>query len=408
MMVLPFIFILAFIGYHTSLFSYCVYIFNSNKFPVVAGIVCGIINFAFWYIYVFHISVEYEGLAMLVYLLMLLVETKVIFKRELVNTIFVSISFCINLFAKRIILLALFSLDDNTFMISSLNGTEHLILAAIISFAMSITTINFARKNIPRLSLDMIQADKKNISFLSVACSILFITLLIFLLTFNVNIKSNELLNQYIVLGVFVIIAFAVFIVFAHKLAELKISTETYKKISKENLEEKIVLMKLEKEAILDDLTNIYTRSYADTIIDKYITEKKSFFIGFVDLDGLKLVNDYYGHEEGDFYIKTAVNVLKEYFREDIICRYGGDEIVIIGEYKREEDITLKLVRCHNSILNISKIYKKNYTTSISYGVVFKNSNEIISATELLAIADSRMYELKKSQKKHRKVIEVK
>ena len=52
----------------------------------------------------------------------------------------------------------------------------------------------------------------------------------------------------------------------------------------------------------------------------------------FIDLDGMKQINDLYGHQEGDNALKDTANILKNTFREtDIIARIGGDEFAVFG-----------------------------------------------------------------------------
>ncbi len=398
---------LSFIGYHFTLFSYCAYIFNVNKYPRLAGIVSGAINLSFWLIYLSYITSEYETIAMVIYALLLVIETKIIFKTNFIQMLFISVTFTINLFAKRLAGLATMAILNNSTVSYVTSDLELSVIVATVSFAISISTIGFARKMIPRNSLDTILSDNKNLAFLTTAFSILFGTLFAFFLTIGAD-GGTRLIFHYIVLGLTSISAFAVFILFAYHLAELRIQTETYKRLSKKNTEDLEQIKDLEQVAIKDTLTQLYTRDYADEFIQKMINENLLFFVAFVDLDGLKTVNDIHGHDEGDFYIKTVADILKDYFKDDVVCRYGGDEIIIIGKCNTEEEVTKKLIQSYKAVINIPKLYNKNYKTSISYGVSFKHEREIITASELIAIADTRMYELKRSNNKHRKIVSVK
>ncbi len=399
--------ILSNIGYHIVLFSYCAYIFNINKSPIKEGIICGLANFAFWVAFIVLIPIQYEYVALIVYAVLLALESRLVFKIKFTEMMFIAITFAINLFAKRMVALAVIAIIKGTSIVNAVNSFELIAIVAIISFTVSISTINFARKAIPRNSLDTILADNKNLTFLTSAFAILFVTLAVFLCTINVEIQGNNLLYHYVVLGVVVISAFAVFILFAHNLAELRISTETYKRLTQENTANLEKLKDLEQEAIKDDLTGLYTRDYADKTAKELVAKEDPVFIAFIDLDGLKIVNDDFGHDEGDFYIRRVAEILKDYFRESTVCRYGGDEMVVIGRFKSEEEITKKLVWCYKAVLNICELYSKEYKTSISYGVAYKHLHESISAADLISIADTRMYSLKANNKKLRKVTSV-
>ncbi len=407
MIILCILLIISFTCYHFTFFSYCKYIFNVNKYPKIEGIICGVVNLVFWLLYIFYFSSNYEAIAILIYALLLLIETKIIFKVGLIQMLFISVTFTINLFAKRLAVLATVAMLNNDTVDFVLNDIELSAIVTILCFTVSISTISFARRSIPRNSLDTILSDKKNLAFLTTAFSILYGTLFAFFLTIGTN-GDERLLFHYIVLGFIVISAFAVFIVFAYSLAELRIQTETYRRLSLKNTEDLEVLKGLEQVALKDTLTHLYTRDYADELIRKMIDEKVLFFVAFIDLDGLKIVNDHYGHDEGDFYIKTVAETLQDYFKNDVVCRYGGDEIVVIGNCNAEEEITKKLIQSYKAVINIPKLYQKTYKTSISYGVVFKHATEVITVPELIKIADTRMYELKKSNNKHRKVVSVK
>ncbi len=373
----------------------------------MAGIVCGAVNICLWIVYVFYVPVILEPVILFLYAAFLFIETKIVFKANLIQMLFISITFSINLFAKRLSALAITALFNHGIITDVMSDLKLSILVATICFAVSVSTIGFARKMIPRNSLDTILSDNKNLAFLTTAYSILFITLFSFLLTINVN-GGTGLLHHYALLGVITISAFAVFILFAYNHAELRIQTETYKRLSLKNTEDLEKIKNLEQVAQKDTLTYLYTRDYADELIKRMIDEKELFFVAFVDLDGLKIVNDVHGHEEGDFYIKTVAEILQDYFKEDSVCRYGGDEIVIVGRYELEDEVTKRLIQSYKAVVNIPKLYHKTYSTSISYGVAFKHPNEVITASELIAISDARMYELKRTNKKHRKVVSIK
>ncbi len=407
MILLYILLIISFIGYHFTFFSYCAYIFNVNKYPRIAGIICGMVNLSFWLVYIFYISSNYEAIVILLYAVILLIEMRIIFKVRLIQMLFISVTFTINLFAKRLAVLATMAMINHTTAAQVLGDTKLSVIVATICFTVSISTISFSRKMIPRNSLDTICSDSKNLTFLTTAFSILFGTLFAFLLTIGVD-SGERLLLHYVVLGFVVISAFAVFIIFAYSLAELRIQTETYKRLSLKNSEDLEEIKDLEQVAIKDTLTHLYTRDYANELIEKMVEEKVLFFVAFVDLDGLKIVNDNHGHDEGDFYIKTVAETLQDYFKNDVVCRYGGDEIIVVGKCNAEEEVTKRLIQSYKAIINIPKLYHKKYKTSISYGVAFKHANEVITASELIAIADTRMYELKRSNNKHRKVVSVK
>lgn len=95
----------------------------------------------------------------------------------------------------------------------------------------------------------------------------------------------------------------------------------------KENLScmSKDELVKMVLELQRDSLTGVYKREVLDNL------KRESYAVCLMDINGLKQVNDNFGHDAGDNYIISVVNIIKTLVRkDDIVVRYGGDEFLII------------------------------------------------------------------------------
>ncbi len=91
----------------------------------------------------------------------------------------------------------------------------------------------------------------------------------------------------------------------------------------------------LEEQAIRDPLTNVYNRRYMAEFLDKEIAraerEKTPVSLVIMDMDNFKQFNDSYGHRCGDVILESFANFLLEHTRRgDVVCRYGGEEFVIL------------------------------------------------------------------------------
>ncbi|MDR1472046.1 MAG: diguanylate cyclase [Synergistaceae bacterium] len=165
---------------------------------------------------------------------------------------------------------------------------------------------------------------------------------------------------------------------------------------------EKEHLQELENAAYRDTLTKEYNRHYGMNILNKWLTHSYTFIICFVDIDNLKYVNDKYGHAEGDKYILCVVGILRDFSSDAIICRLGGDEFMLLAQgwgmndaEERFETLRLRLT-AHNDQLG------SFYNHSMSYGVIEVGAGSTMSASDLLGIADEKMYEYKRAHKAQR------
>lgn len=164
--------------------------------------------------------------------------------------------------------------------------------------------------------------------------------------------------------------------------------SDSLNRINKEKL--------IQQLAITDNLTGLYDRTYYNQVTDRLEREQPSS-VGYimVDLFRLKYVNDNFGHETGDAYIKSIANVLKKFFVTDYAFRLGGDEfcvIVVNKPYQYIEDM-LELV---NREISSIEIYDRNgnkVLSRIDTGVDYQT--ERISFKELAHNADIKMNENK-------------
>jgi len=148
-----------------------------------------------------------------------------------------------------------------------------------------------------------------------------------------------------------------------------------------------------------DQLTGIFNRRYYKEEINRLnLSRRLPISIVIADIDGLKLVNDKYGHNEGDNYIKTVVGVINNTIRgEDIFARIGGDEFAIVLMETTKNAAKYIVDRINEKIYQINK--KTAYNLGVSMGIATKTV-ERIALYDLITDADNRMYESKKKKKK--------
>lgn len=139
-----------------------------------------------------------------------------------------------------------------------------------------------------------------------------------------------------------------------------------------------------------DSLTGLYNRAFFEEELKRLNTARQlplSIVIG--DVNGLKLINDTFGHGEGDKYLQSIAVILKESCRqEDVICRWGGDEFALLLP-KTDQKIAAGICERIKQACNHSEEHL--FPLSISLGMITKN-NEVEDIFEKLKKAEDRMY----------------
>jgi diguanylate cyclase (GGDEF)-like protein len=114
----------------------------------------------------------------------------------------------------------------------------------------------------------------------------------------------------------------------------------------------------------------------------------------------LKLINDHFGHNDGDQALIDLASILKNTFREsDIIARIGGDEFVVLLESTDENDEML-ITRLDENIRDYNAKASQHYKLSVSVGAAQFDPEYPISIDELLSKADALMYAQKRKRRK--------
>ena len=162
----------------------------------------------------------------------------------------------------------------------------------------------------------------------------------------------------------------------------------------------------ISKLNVLDPLCGIYNRNgfsrNAGFIFQDCINNNRLLNIVFIDMDGLKAINDTYGHKEGDFAIKSLSDAISSSCESVDICgRLGGDEFVVLG---RGDDFVQKFSsKLEDKISEINHTSEKPFNISASVGYVSKKPSSEDTILELIQEADAKMYEVKKAKKANRK-----
>lgn len=172
--------------------------------------------------------------------------------------------------------------------------------------------------------------------------------------------------------------------------------------IRKQNLLQN-AMVQLDEMYIKDSLTGAYNRfgmeRFFAEIKMKSIMAKTRIQISFVDLDGLKKINDVYGHEEGDRIINAAAEILMKHAGKNYVIRYGGDEFIVMGIAQSEKEVQNYWAKVQEDIDDYNENRKKHATLSMSYGYDIFNIDHKTYLEDCIRITDKKMYEEKNRKK---------
>ncbi|MCQ2528398.1 MAG: GGDEF domain-containing protein [Saccharofermentans sp.] len=154
-----------------------------------------------------------------------------------------------------------------------------------------------------------------------------------------------------------------------------------------------------------DELTGLYNRrgflDHTQKAIADLQNKGKKTLVCYADMDNLKMVNDKFGHDEGDFALREIAAVLKETFRStDIIGRLGGDEFIVFAIVGVENCEAIIKKRINEILKRHNENAGKPYPIDMSTGVYEFECSPDIDIYSVLDLADEKLYSEKTEKKK--------
>lgn len=206
-----------------------------------------------------------------------------------------------------------------------------------------------------------------------------------------------------IVPNAFALISVFAIIKFVERFSELNQYREKNRYEREALLKEMHEEEELEETAEADVMTGCKTRAYMEKALRAAMERQAPFLLCFADMDGLKKVNDTWGHEAGDHCIRAVGKVLMEAsrFGTDVVARFGGDEFVVLMFSQEPEAMAKRMEEANQRLRSMQETGELRFPVSISYGIACRQ--EAQTWEELLEISDERMYRMKKQRGAERK-----
>lgn len=157
-------------------------------------------------------------------------------------------------------------------------------------------------------------------------------------------------------------------------------------------------------QSITDNLTGLYNRHYFDQYLPSILNQLEkaeddfSMSLLMADIDYFKKINDTYGHQAGDYILEGVSNLLKENCRKtDILCRYGGEEFLIIFPGAKLKDAKLGAEKLRRAVRDFKFVHNhKDIPVTISVGIAEISVGKE-DADAAIARADAALYHSKET-----------
>ena len=155
--------------------------------------------------------------------------------------------------------------------------------------------------------------------------------------------------------------------------------------------------------SLVDELTGLYNRrgflAFSEQHLISVQRANKSLMVVYADLDGLKQINDSFGHKEGDRALTKTAEILRETFRSsDVLGRLGGDEFTVFAAVEPEGGVETVMARLNDKFLEVQLAKSVALSPLSQRGPGIHASRECRTVEDLMAEADESMYQNKRKK----------
>ncbi len=395
--------VLSFLFYHVVLMRYAAAILGVKKHVATITAVSAVVN-ALLFMLTLNLSANSIYIMLIGYTVIYFVLFKIMSQVDIYVTLFGVFAFAINIFARRVIVTSVFAIVFDISMAEVYTEPTYRALQSIVPFVWAGGYLLMLKNFVKPKHFNMFFDDKPNVRFATRLLGITFVFFVYVVTLIGAQGVGDEYAYLFMMLGLASSFSYPLALAYAFLFNRLRGKLAKYEQLRDSMKEEELAVAKLTQQSTVDAFTGCSIRDVALEKTKHLLLANVRFQIVFVDMDGLKIVNDTYGHAEGDFYIKSVADELHNYFADEVVSRLGGDEFLIVTQEQDVETVNNRISAVYYKIKQLGEVYLKPYKTSISYGVKDVLPNTPLSAAELIKAADNEMYENKKRKKLQRTV----
>lgn len=157
--------------------------------------------------------------------------------------------------------------------------------------------------------------------------------------------------------------------------------------------------------SLIDDLTGLYNRRGFSELGEQHLLlarrTARAVLLVYLDVDDLKTINDTLGHHVGDRALLRLAEILRACFRSsDLMARLGGDAFAVLAPEAAAEPLEVFVRRVKRAVDGFNRNSRDSYRLSVSIGATRYDGSAVVRLDDLLARADSAMYEEKRAKRK--------
>lgn len=180
-----------------------------------------------------------------------------------------------------------------------------------------------------------------------------------------------------------------------------QVSSDVMRRSMRYAIERHRMLSHLRAISLIDGLTGLYNRQGFLTLAEQQLLHaarhQRECILFFIDLDGMKHINDTFGHLTGDQALRDGAQILRSTFRlSDIIARLGGDEFVVLALDAHPSSAAALMARVQDNVRSHNARRGCSYALSLSVGSAAYDPTAPCPMEKLLAQADAAMYAQKR------------
>ncbi len=155
---------------------------------------------------------------------------------------------------------------------------------------------------------------------------------------------------------------------------------------------------------VMDPLCKINNRNgfnkFSREVLEDAKRDGRNIMMMFIDMDGLKYINDTFSHEEGDNALKQLAKAIRKSCQSsEVFARFGGDEFIIFVNDYTDADAKALEARIYARMQEYNSISGKPYDVAASIGYHIVPADEDLDLYQLITAADKKMYEEKKRKR---------